>query len=59
MYHKVKKKLHSHVKSRGSANIKGRVTGTTEVLALVIGEKRQSKVNHRQNIEQRRTSNVH
>jgi hypothetical protein len=54
MCHNVKNKLHSHVKSRGSANIIGRVTGASE-------EKKdqRSKVNQKQNIEQRRTNNFY
>jgi hypothetical protein len=54
MCHNVKNKLHSHVKSRGSANITGRVTRASEE------EKGQSsKVNQKQNIEQRRTNNFY
>jgi hypothetical protein len=54
MWHNVKNKLHSHVKSRGSANITGRVTGTSEE-----EKKQRSKVNGRQNIEQRRTNSFY
>jgi hypothetical protein len=54
MCHNVKNKLHSHVKSRGGANITGRATGASE-------EKKgqRSKVNKKQKIEQRRTNNFY